>query len=156
MMLMSPQAFTDSLPKTPLRQHITQVYTVLVYMHQGGDGYDEYAMEAATHSLREIARYTTREDWLRQGIRDEVLRDLGLPPGTTSAIRNPFDAMSKVIQQMKGALQTATPRDADKFGEMMLRRAIAEERRKGLAYVRAQARRVEQELGLTTTTKGKP
>ena len=64
--------------------------------------------------------------------------------------------MSKVIQQMKGALQTATPRDADKFGEMMLRRAIAEERRKGLAYVRAQARRVEQELGLTTTTKGKP
>lgn len=91
---------------------------------------------------------------LEADIREEVLRDLGLPPGTTSAIRNPFEAMGKALQQMKVRINTATPRDPDKFGDMALRRAIAEERRKGMAFVHAEVRRVEKELGLTTKKTG--
>lgn len=51
----TPRAFRDSLPRTPILDHVCQIHTVLFYMHGRGDGHDISAVEIAEHSLRKIA-----------------------------------------------------------------------------------------------------
>jgi hypothetical protein len=154
-MILHPDEFRRSLPTSPYVDHLCQVYSVLIYMYGRGDGHDVNAVKVAAHSLRTIAVGVAPPEWLKDGIREEVLRDLGLPPGTTSAIANPFEALGKVLQQMRVKIPKQ-PLDGlnERTSELRFQRKIERERTIGLAFVRAEARRVEQELGLTHQKTG--
>jgi hypothetical protein len=67
--LESHEEFMRNLPPTPLGNQIAQIDATLIFLY----GVSPDALAIARHCLREIAIYTSVEDWLRDGIRRDVL-----------------------------------------------------------------------------------
>lgn len=132
------QEFYNSLPRGPLTRHIAQVYAIMLY---GGVGNQPNLIEAATHSLREIAAYTAEPP------RYETRRDEFL--SRYMAAGSGVERLREAARRMASSLAGATARaDGEYTATLLYKSRIEGERAKGLAHVRAEALRVRAELGL--------
>jgi hypothetical protein len=67
--------FRASLPPTPLGEHLVALHHMVDLLSSAvGDQADNF-LPVAEHHLREIAIHTSTPDWVRDGIRREVLDD---------------------------------------------------------------------------------
>jgi hypothetical protein len=120
---------------------------VLIY---GGVARDPNAFEIAEHCLREIAMFTmTQPRYQPPGYQ---------PPAPALHPNDLADAMRKAVKGISESLRSlrlgreADPVAVERASQRRLQRAIEAERKKGLAFVRDEARRVRAELGLTEPT----
>lgn len=70
--------FRESLPPGPLVETIMQVHAILLYMDSIAD-VDANALAIAEHNLRAVALFTAVPDFVRHAIREEVMREFGIP-----------------------------------------------------------------------------
>lgn len=135
--------FHRSLPRGPLTRHIAQIYAVMLYMQRD---HDPNAFEIATHSLREIARYTAEPP--RRGYGETTVPDLS---GTEfgKVVKRAAESMAAGLQSLRKSIEAArTPEAIERLAQQKHRARITNERHLGLTFVRAEAARVRRELGL--------
>lgn len=153
--LESHYEFMRTLPRTPLANHIGQIDVVLVYLLNGND---PYSVQAARHSLREIARacpvtpyHELRPERLSEGTHDLAgVMDMRIDPAfDPQAMKR---AITAAFSGVRAALSKMTKQPVDGLNERVAlrkyRATIAAEREIGLAFVRQEAARVRKELGL--------
>lgn len=143
----SHEEFMRKIPRGPLANHINQIDMILLHMHGWSEGYSENAVHIARHSLSEIAAYTAEPE-LRYGY------------GVVPPQRDVSDVISRMQRSVKEAFENVASavekmrakQPLDELNERVsVRRynqAVKDERAKGLAFVKAEAARVEKELGL--------
>lgn len=147
----SHDEFMKTLPHTPLAQHIEQLDIIMLNL--GVMASSPFAVDTVRHCLHEIAAYTSVPISLREGIRREVLDELGLPPGYTGpAMPNPFFGAVKALKEMgenlRRNLNPVSEEEIEAAKARRYERQIENERQTGLAFVRREAKRVRKELGL--------
>lgn len=144
--------FMRTLPPGPLIQHIGQVHVILTNYTIGGQY--PHVIDAAEHSLREIARYTQADEHRRYYESAEYHAEKQrermatfTPPnlaGLGEAMRAGIKSMADTVAKMRGRNELSGLNERTREREYKAR--IARERAMGLAAVQEQARQARQAL----------
>lgn len=154
--------FMEKVPLSPVRLHIERLHEMAYF-----GGIYGSALEMVEHHLYSIAVFASVSDPIREGIREEVRREFletvpilripsPQPPrlpdlsGMNRAVKAAAESMLATVEKMQ-ARQDARlhrPPVSERVSETRYKARIENERKLGLAYVRSEARRVRQEMGL--------
>lgn len=151
---MKTEEFRRTLPQGPLVDQVTHLHALISYLVAGGP--PMHVLANAEHSLREITRQSAT--W------PPVQVSTPRPPSTDAyywkkiranlrtAEATLSESMAKLGRNLKAAQEARrarlTPEQRDQASQARYTRAMAAERRAGLAFVASEVARVRRELGL--------
>lgn len=144
---MNPLEFENLLTKgdyfSPIARHIVLQHSILYHAGVRGD-----AMAVAEHSLREMFTATAQYRGPYADLRPERL-DADWSKSLVGSIKKAADEVVVSLRSMRLArTEPLTPEQRDRRSERNFRVKIENERKAGLAYVRAEGRRISKEAGL--------
>lgn len=159
-MIYSTNGFLETLPRTPVTAHIGQVHAILMHLYGNAGSPGEQFMEAAQHSLRQIAvaslsmltpeeRYT--EEMRRRGYQPTP-PPAGLSESMVESVRAAFKDMAGALQRMRRPVISPEAREINAAREY--RAMLRAQRTEARVHLQREVTRVRRELGLNETGAG--
>lgn len=124
---------------SPILPQIVSVHSIMYHSGVRGD-----AMAVAEHLLREMFANSAQYRGAYEQLTPARL-DADWAQRFQKQVKEAFSGMQATLEGLRAK---QTPEARERARDARLKRQIAEERRKGLAFVKAEGRRVEKELGL--------